>query len=292
MDINHPAELDVHKYLEDVRKGEAGMSEETIEQVVSDVREALTKQFGNSQGSRKFRLRMSAMGRPYCQLWFDRNDPEGSLKPGPTFLMNMLMGDIVEAAFKGILKEAGVEYKDGYHSVLKLGKHEIPGTHDIEMSGKVDDIKSASPWSYENKFKDFDTLARGDSFGYVGQLAAYSESLGLDVGGWWVINKGTGAFKYVDASMMDKKAELDKIEEKCDKLEGGGEFERCFEPIPETFRRVESGNTILNPACKFCDHKYKCWPDMIERPSLVSKAKELPMVQYIHINPIHLKEEE
>lgn len=290
MELNHPAELSVHHYLDGVRKGERGMTEETIEQVVSDVREALNKQFGSANGKREFRLRMSAMGRPYCQLWFDKNDPEGSLKPGPTFLMNMLMGDIVEAAFKGILKEAGVEYKDGYHSVLKLGKHEIPGTHDIEMNGRVDDIKSASPWSYENKFESFEKLAEGDSFGYVGQLAAYSESLGLPVGGWWVINKATGAFKYVDASSMDKKAELKKIEEKCDKLENG-EFERCFEPVKETFRRNETGNVILNSSCKFCDHKYKCWPDMVERPSVVSKAKEPPMVQYIKIHPTYLEEE-
>lgn len=287
--LNHPAELSVHSYLSKARKGEAGMSDETIEQVVSDVREALKKQFGQA-GQRKFRLRMSAMGRPYCQLWFDKYNPEGSLEPGTTFLMNMLMGDIVEAAFKGILKEAGVEYQDGYHSVLKLGKHEIPGTHDISMDGKVDDIKSASPWSYENKFESFETLARGDSFGYVGQLAAYSESLGLDVGGWWVINKGTGAFKYVDASMMDKQAELDKIEKKCDELEEG-KFYRCFDPVPETYRKVPSGNTVLNSACRFCDHKYKCWPDMIERPSLVSKAKEKQLVQYITIADEYLQEE-
>lgn len=287
--FTHPAELDVHRYLDKARRGEAGMSEETIEQVVSDIREALKKQFTQG-GQRKFRLRMSAMGRPYCQLWFDKNDPEGAIKPGTTFLMNMLIGDIVEAAFKGILKEAGVQYEDGYHSVLKLGKHEIPGTHDISMDGKVDDIKSASPWAYDNKFESFESLASGDSFGYVGQLAAYSESLGLDVGGWWVVNKGTGAFKYVDASMMDKQAELDKIEEKCDKLEDG-EFERCFEPMKEVFRRKETGNTVLNSACRFCDHKYKCWPDIDERPSLVSQAKEKPIVQYLKIADKYLEEE-
>ena len=53
----------------------------------------------------------------------------------------------------------------------------------------VDDIKSASDWSYKNKFDSFESLAKGDSFGYVGQLVGYAKASGKNIGGWWVVNK-------------------------------------------------------------------------------------------------------
>ena len=57
-------------------------------------------------------LRMSNVGRPTCQLWFEKNEPEKALPLPTTFVMNMMLGDIVEAVFKGLLKEAGVQYED------------------------------------------------------------------------------------------------------------------------------------------------------------------------------------
>lgn len=54
----------------------------------------------------------------------------------------------------------------------------INGTYDIVIDGAVDDIKSASNWSYSNKFDSFETLAKGDGFGYIGQLAGYAKASG------------------------------------------------------------------------------------------------------------------
>jgi len=280
--MNHPAELKVHTYLNKARKGEAGMSEGTIKRILADMEEALRKQFSRSMNNKEFTLRMSNVGRPKCQLWYDKNDPEGAQETSTTFLMNMLIGDIVEAAFKGILTEAGVDFEDGYGSTLKVGKHQIHGTHDLTMDGRVDDIKSASPWSYTNKFESFQSLHKHDSFGYVGQLVGYATALNKEVGGWWVINKGNGDFKYVSAEEVDVEAELAKIEKTADDVEANV-FERCFEPIPETFRGKATGNTILNPECHWCRHKYKCWPSIIERESIPSSAKSPPIVSYIEI---------
>ena len=175
--MNHPAEIKIHRYLEDVRKAKRGMSSATIARIVRDVQEAVEKQFNQSE--RKFTLRMSNIGRPYCQLWFDKNKPEEGIDMPANFLMNMMIGDIVEAVFKGVLTEAGVDFSDGFKSTLTAGKHKIDGTHDLIMDKRVDDIKSASPWSYNNKFKDYATLKAHDSFGYIGQLAGYSKALGV-----------------------------------------------------------------------------------------------------------------
>jgi len=280
--MNHPAEIKIHRYLEDVRKAKRGMSSATIARIVRDVQEAVEKQF--NQGERKFTMRMSNIGRPYCQLWFDKNKPEEGIDMPANFLMNMMIGDIVEAVFKGVLTEAGVDFSDGFKSTLTVGKHKIDGTHDLIMDKRVDDIKSASPWSYNNKFRDYATLKAHDSFGYIGQLAGYSKALGVEPGGWWVLNKATGEFKYVSAWDMavDRQDILDEVEDKANKLVQN-KFERCFEPVEETFRKKPTGNKILGEECGWCKYRFKCWPSLKELPSLASQAKEPPMVAYIEI---------
>ena len=80
--MTHPAELLVHQYMSDAVNGKSTMSEEVIEQVGNDVKDALRKQFGGGVKRGDFRLRMSNLGRPTCQLWFEKNKPEtASAKP-------------------------------------------------------------------------------------------------------------------------------------------------------------------------------------------------------------------
>jgi hypothetical protein len=278
--VTHPAEVKVYRYLNDVRQGKRGMNSATIARITRDVQEAVDKQFNT--GKYKFTLRMSNVGRPTCQLWFDKNEPESGIEMPVNFLMNMMIGDIVEAVFKGVLTEAGVDFSDGFKSTLAIGRHTIDGTHDLIMDNKVDDIKSASPWSYKNKFKDYSTLHEHDSFGYIGQLAGYAKALGVGPGGWWVINKATGEFKYVSASTMDMDAELEKIEKTADTV-SNNQFKRCFEPVEETFRKKPTGNKILSEECGWCKYRFKCWPSLQELPSLASQAKEPPIVAYVEI---------
>ena len=278
--MNHPAELAINQYLEDATSGTSSMSEETITQIGTDVMDAMRRQFGGGKGRDEFRLRMSNIGKPTCQLWFAKNKPETALPKPTTFVMNMLLGDIVEAAFKGIIKEAGVPYEDEDNFItLELGGETIKGSYDLVMDGALDDVKSASDWSYRNKFASYDTLAKSDPFGYVGQLAGYTKATGKKVGGWWVVNKANGNIKYVPADGLVLDDEIAKLEETV-KTVNDNKFERCFEAVPETFRGKESGNMILNDNCKFCDYRFSCF-DIDEQPSKVSQAKTLPIVAYV-----------
>ena len=102
--MNHPAEIAVHQYMSDAVSGKSTMSEDVIQQVGNDVMDALRRQFGGGNKRGDFRLRMSNLGRPTCQLWYDKNKPEVALPFPTTFIMNMMLGDIVEAVFKGLLK--------------------------------------------------------------------------------------------------------------------------------------------------------------------------------------------
>ena len=281
--MNHKAELTLHRFLSEATDGEQVLSDANINKIAEDIKEALHRQLGSQNSRKEFRLRMSNIGRPTCQLWFEKNQPEKALPFPKNFIMNMMLGDIVEAVFKGLLRQAGVAYEDSkkVSMELKIDK-KIEGTYDIVMDDAVDDIKSASDWSYKNKFESFDTLASEDPFGYVGQLAGYAQATNKRAGGWWVINKANGNFKYVPADGLNLTKEIDKLSTNLDVVESN-EFKRCFEPVEETFRGKPTGNKVLTKTCSFCRYKHACWEGLQEIPSLVSQAKIPKIVSYVEI---------
>ena len=278
--MNHPAELAIHSFLQNVMSGKARVDSSILDIVANDVKESLDRQF--SGGKRKFKLRMSNIGRKRCQLWFDKNQPDEKLSDSPYFLINMILGDIVEAVFKGLLRAAKVDFGDSEQVTLKLKDMSVDGTYDLVLNGKVDDVKSASPWAYENKFIDFETLQSKDSFGYVSQLVGYAKAKGVPVGGWWVINKANGNFKYVSASNVDTKEEMEKIQGTVDYINNDEPFERCYEPVAETYYGKPSGNTKLGIECSFCSYRDKCW-DLKVLPSKVSKSANPPLINYVKL---------
>ena len=280
--MHHPAELALHQYLDNATKGKSSMSKETIKQVSKDIEETLSRQFGSRTKRDKFKLRMSNVGRPSCQLWFEKNKPEKALPRPTTFVMNMMIGDIIEAIFKGLLKEAGVKYENSDKVKLDLDGTQIEGTYDLVINDAVDDVKSASNWSYINKFDSFEKLKESDGFGYIAQLAGYAKASNKKAGGWWVVNKANGDFKYVPATSLDIEQECTNIKNTISKIEDN-KFERCFEPIDETFRGKPTGNKILNDGCIFCAFRYECWESLQDLPSLVSQAQTKKIVPYISI---------
>ena len=228
--MHHPAELSLHSYLRGAVDGKSTMSQEVIDQVAEDIKVALHKQFNpEEEEPRKFKLRMSNIGRPTCQLWFQKNDPNDA-EPKPTsFKINMIMGDIVEAVFKGLLRASGTTFDDNDRVTLDLPKG------------------------------------------------------GKDIGGWWVVNKANGNFKYVSAEEANSKEVLEKIEDTYEYIDKDEPFERCFDAVPETYRKKPSGNMKLGSGCRFCDHRFKCWPTLQALPSRVSQAKDKPIVEYVSV---------
>jgi hypothetical protein len=280
--MQHSAELALHQFMEDASNGKTIFSDETVSQIGKDVMDAVKRQFGSGQSRDKFRLRMSNIGRPSCQLWYDKNKPDIALPRSTTFVMNMMLGDIVEAVFKGLLKEAGVKYEDADKVTLELPDAKIEGTYDIVIDGSVDDIKSASQWSYNNKFESYETLKQMDGFGYVAQLAGYAKASKKKAGGWWVVNKANGDFKYVPATGLDIDEEINYINKTVKKV-NNNEFKRCFEPEMETFRGKETGNKVLNKHCTFCSYRFDCWKGLKELPAVMSQAKSPKTVAYVEM---------
>ena len=280
--MNHPAELAIHSFLQNVMLGKASMNKATINRVAKDVKDALGRQF-SGRGKKDFKLRMSNIGRKKCQLWFDKNEPENKISESPFFIINMILGDIVEAVFKGLLRASDVKFGDSEQVTLQIEDDKIDGTYDLVINGKVDDVKSSSPWSYENKFKDFETLQGKDSFGYVSQLVGYAKAKGVPVGGWWVVNKANGNFKYVSANGVDVDSELKKIKETIDYINNDEPFERCYEPVEETYYGKPSGNLKLGIECSLCSYREKCWDDLKVLPSMVSRSATPPLINYVYL---------
>jgi hypothetical protein len=287
--MNHPAEIAIHRLLQAVAKGKGEVSDEILDQVAADVRSSLKRQLTGLSRKENFRLRMSNLGRPTCQLWFDKNKPEEATPFPPFFLMQMLIGDVTEAVFKGILKAAGVAFEDSDNVTLDVNGVTIKGSYDMRLDGNIDDVKSASPWSYTNKFIDFETLAEGDSFGYVAQLVAYAKASSSGVGGWWVVNKSNGEFKYVSAANADVDKVMQNIGKTVAYITEDKPFERCFEAEPETFYSKATGNLTLNKNCNFCNYKKSCYPELKSIPKLVTRetTKIGGITDYVYIAPEH-----
>ena len=278
--MEHSAELLVHSYLENVRHGAATMSEENVQGIVKHVEEAVRKQFKKREG--EFRLRASNVGKAACQLWFQKNKPEEAVPPSSHFLIRMMIGDITEAVFKGVLKEAGATFEEPEKIETEIAGEKIAGEYDLILDNKVDDIKSTSPWSYKNKWIDGYCIEKSDPFGYVGQLTIYAKGKGVEPGGWWVINHSSGEFKYIKYTSDPIKVE--KALEKTVTSIKNNEFKRCFEPVKETFYGKDTGRYVLGTECKFCSFRYACWGDSLnEEESRVSKAKVKPIVSYLSI---------
>ncbi len=279
--MEHPAELAIHRYLRNAIDGNVSFPPPLAKSIASDVEDAVLRQFaGKTEG---FRLRMSNVGRKKCQLWFEKNRPELKSALPSHFIINMLLGDIVEAVFKGIMRAANVDFQDSDNVTLETKHGSIKGSYDMVLDNRVDDIKSASGWSYLNKFVDVFTLQKSDSFGYVAQLVGYAKAAKKEVGGWWVINKNSGEFKYVDAAFIDADEEYAKIEETAAYIKNDEPFERGYTDIPELYYGKPSGNRKLGVECGFCSFKESCWDTLQSLPSKVSKAKDPPIVHYTHV---------
>jgi hypothetical protein len=276
--------------------GRVNISEEIIEQFGEDCKTAFRKQF-TEQRSKDFSIRMSSIGKPLCQLKMEKNKTS-SESPPYNFKMRFLFGDLIEAAAIGIIKAAGIKIQSEQKKVHnEIAGTKIQGTYDVEINDKIYDIKSASPWSFDNKLsKGFNSVEEDDTFGYVVQGSLYSDSAKKPFGGWIVINKSTGEWQVVETPEQDeeyKKKALKTAETNIKALVNDEPFERCFEAKPETFNKVLTGNKVLNTICGFCSFKKACWGSELKYlPQQQSKAKSPRWQWYTEvINPKENKDE-
>ena len=285
--------LKVQQYLDNVSKNPVKLDKQLVQEFGEACKNALLKQFEETRRD-KFETRMSNIGRPLCQLQMEAKGIKGEGQPYNVKMRNTF-GDIIEALAIFVMKSSGIKITNEQKKVnYKFNGDSIEGRQDVEIDGKIWDIKSASPYSFEKKFGEaggFNEVVREDSFGYASQGFLYGESQDKEFGGWIAINKSTGEWTVCEtppAVDEHKKKALKSAEDNFIALKEGKPFKRCYDDVAETFRSKPTGNRVLGFVCSYCPYKLPCWGrDKLQLlPQQQSKGKNPKWVWYTSVtNP-------
>ena len=197
-------------------------------------------------------LRISNIGRPTRQLWYDFNSEDSESTIPPATFIKFLYGHILEEVVLFLVRLAGHKVADEQRKVSVNG---VKGHMDCTIDGEVVDVKTASGYAFK-KFRD-GTLAEQDSFGYMSQLAGYEEAMGTEGGGFLALNKETGELALFRPEELDKPNIKTKISRVKKALKSSEPPEKCYDPVPDGI----SGNMKLPRECFYCRHKYVCHQD-------------------------------
>jgi len=202
------------------------------------------KDFLKQRPEEKPRLRLSTIGRPDRQLWYDFKKPHN--KPlAPSTRIKFLYGYILEELLIMLSSIAGHKVTQQQKQVQVEG---IKGHQDCFIDGVLVDCKSASGIGY-SKFK-YNNLSSDDPFGYIPQISAYAEGNGVEEAGFLVINKSTGEICYTKVHSLEMINAGDRIQKIKKVVKSNAPPSRCYPAIPDG----KSGNFRLDTPCVYCNY--------------------------------------
>lgn len=244
---------DIYSNLEGLSTGEAlNISEEELDLTLARMKESILAWSQPREVENSFRLRMSNIGRPLRQLWYEsKNTSEPHVVSGSTQI-KFLYGHILEEIVLMLVRMAGHEVTSEQKEVNVDG---ILGHMDCKIDGQVVDVKTASKFSF-NKFKD-GSLVNNDPFGYLAQLSGYETAEETNEGGFLVINKESGELCLFRPDDLEKPNVKEKIEKVKAAIAVDSPPDRCYAPIPEG----KKGNMKLPSGCVYCPYKFECYSD-------------------------------
>jgi hypothetical protein len=228
------------------------VSEKDLDELGESIKTALKNWAHPEPRNSTETLRMSNIGRPTRQLWYDLNSKESNIPISPPTFIKFLYGHILEEVVLFLVRLAGHKVDDEQRNVSVKG---VKGHMDCTIDGEVVDVKTASGYAFK-KFRD-GTLAEQDPFGYMSQLAGYEEAMGTDGGGFLALNKETGELALFRPEDLDKPNIKTKISKVRKALKSSEPPEKCYASIPDGV----SGNMKLPRECFYCRHKYECHKD-------------------------------
>ena len=277
---------DIYNVIGALAKGKAlNISEDMLQDFGNEMSQAL-KEWAIPRGMNKANvnsLRMSNVGKPDRQLWFDMNSTKKTKEADPSLMIKFLYGHLLEVLVLFFVRLAGHTVTDEQKEVSITG---IKGHMDCKIDGEVVDVKTTSGFAFK-KFKE-GTLAQDDAFGYLAQLAGYEEAEGTNKGGFLALNKETGELALYRPEDLDKpniKARIKHLK-KTVKTKTPPDF--CYPTVPEG----KSGNMKVAKECNWCPYKFECHKDSNEGkglrvfeyakgPAYLTKVIKIPNVQEI-----------
>ena len=243
---------DIYKKISVLGQGKTiDVCEKDLDKFAEFMKQAL-KDWLTPRVNRKPSLRMSNIGKPDRQLWFDMNSNRESNGIPPQVMIKFLYGHILERVVLFLTELSGHKVTDEQKEVTVEG---VKGHMDCKIDGEVVDIKSASGFAFK-KFRD-GSLVDDDVFGYMAQLAGYECSEDTTDGGFLAINKETGELALFRPQELDKPNIPVRIKTLKKMLKSKTLPTFCYHPVPEG----SSGNYKLPRECRYCPHKFECHKD-------------------------------
>ena len=246
---------DIKKLIADISNGKpAPITEENMNDFLNNVKEAMIA-WNTPPKKEKYdgTLRMSILGKPARQLWYDKFSPKETKEYDASNNLKFLYGHIIEHLLLYLTELSGHKVEDRQKKVKVDG---VNGHMDAKVDGEVCDVKSASSFSFK-KFKNGELL-NDDPFGYHAQLSGYEEAEGTKDGGFLVADKSSGDICFYKPEDLAKPDTRSLIKDLNTKLASDIPPERCYE-LSET----KGGNKSLPIGCQFCAHKWECYKDAI-----------------------------
>ena len=244
---------DIYGQLSELSEGrEFNLSEEDLDFTLARIKNSVLAWARPSARNAGFNLRMSNIGRPSRQLWYEHNLPSESSAPSPATQVKFLYGHILEEIVLMLVRAAGHKVTDEQKEIDVRG---IKGHIDCKIDGEVVDVKTASKIAF-NKFRE-GRLREDDPFGYMSQLAGYEEAEKSSEGGFLVINKESGELCLYRPEELDKPNVSKQIQDVRKALKLATPPARCYESVPDG----KKGNMKLNRNCNYCSYKFECHKD-------------------------------
>ena len=210
------------------------------------------KEFMYSKPRDSGNLRLSAIGKPDRQLWYDVNTETTEEKLPPSTRIKFLYGYILEELLLLCASIAGHTVEAQQKEVTVEG---VLGHQDAIIDGVLVDCKSASGFSFK-KFES-NTIADDDPFGYMAQISAYAQANGISEAAFLVIDKSTGKICLTPVHSMEMVNASSRIKHLKEVVKGSSVPSRCYDAVPDG----KSGNLKLAVGCVYCRHKSVCWSD-------------------------------
>ena len=245
---------DIKQLISDISTGKpANMTEENLNVFLNNIKEAILAWNTSQVKAEKYegKLRMSSIGKPARQLWYDKHSPKDRKDEDSGLNLKFLYGHIIEHLVLYLAELAGHNIKDQQRKVEVSG---VSGHIDSIIDGEVCDVKSASPFSFK-KFQSGEIVG-DDPFGYHAQLSGYETAMGTKAGGFLVVDKSSGDICFYKPEDMAKPNVKSLIKNLRTTLEQDTPPEKCYE-----FKTEKNGNKTLATGCMFCPHKWECHSD-------------------------------
>jgi hypothetical protein len=286
----HLIELKVHQFLEKVSEGKIKLSNDLYINLAARVQQSIKNIL---EVEREFSFSISSIGRDFCYL----QNEFFYVKPNytdSTFPIRGMYGYLVEALLVFLIRASGINILADQETVaINIDGNTLNGTLDLALDlgdniPTIWDIKSASHYSFVNKFENINSLIDDDPFGYITQLWLYTEAKRridnrTQIGGFIAFDKSSGDLRVIPIPQYMYEPVLEKVLDRVSKVFRDIETVTAEKrpTIKEKYRKKMTGREYLDTVCQYCKFKFNCFPNIQLLPNPDSTANNPIMRWYI-----------